>query len=244
MRDRFARPRFFAESLEGEVVPLSPSEAHHAVDVLRLALGSEVELFDGAGAVAVGTLAELARGRAAVRISHRRGAKSRPEPWITLAFAAPKGKRLDWLLEKATELGVDRLVPVSFARSVVRVELTAHARRRWRGICVAAAKQCGANFLPEVRRPVGLEGLLSEPGGCLRVLGDVEADTGLLEVLERWSPGNRITLLVGPEGGLDEAERHAAVAAGFIPVRLGDLMLRTETAATGLLAAVRVFCQG
>jgi len=242
VKDPAARRRFYAEDLAGEAVELSPAEAHHAADVLRLAPGAEVELFDGSGKVAVGTLEKVDRRRAVVRIRQRRQA-ARREPIVELAFAVPKGKRVDWLLEKVTELGAAKLTPVIFSRSVAAPKLSAHARGRWRGICIAAAKQCGAEFLPEIAAPVALDAFLSAVGGKIRLLGDPDSQTALPAALKNWSAGETITILIGPEGGLTAAERSAAVEAGFVPFRLGDFVLRIETAAAVLLATVTAICQ-
>lgn len=156
---------------------------------------------------------------------------------IELAFAVPKGKRLDWLLEKAAELGAGVLAPVVFARSVAKPDLTGKARDRWRATCISAAKQCGADFLPEIRPPEGLTDCLARGGAGL--FGDADADQAVPAALAELAGRERIRILVGPEGGLTDAERADAVEAGLTPVRLGGYVLRIETAALALLAAVR-----
>jgi 16S rRNA (uracil1498-N3)-methyltransferase len=243
MKSRSVRHRFFAAELDAETVCLSPAEAHHAADVLRLSPGDQVELFDGAGTVARGTLERLDRKHALVRVRQRRTMPSRPEPVVELAFAVPKGKRLDWLLEKATELGVARLAPLVLQRSVAAPAATQHARDRWRGVCIAAAKQSGANFLPEIAGPSSLPEFLAAAIGEVRLVGDADRGAALPAALGAWSPGKAITILIGPEGGLTEAERAAAKAAGFAPARLGETVLRVETAAVSVLAVVNAFCQ-
>ena len=236
-----ATHRFFTPSLGGDAVELPASEAHHALHVLRLRAGDEVELFDGAGGVAWGALRPAGRKAAAVDVTGRQ-LVPRPEPVVELGFASPKGKRLDWLIEKATELGAARLTPVVFSRSVAgRAEPSQHALERLRAICIAAAKQCGASFLPEITGPVKLVDFLAAARAGVRILGAVEAKTSLPSALTGYRPGAGIGVLIGPEGGLTDAERAAAVDAGFVPVRLGDLTLRIETAAAALLVAVNAF---
>jgi len=235
--------RFFAESLDGEVVELSAAEAHHGVDVLRLRAGEVVEVFDGAGAVATGTFQLTGRKAAGVRITQRGPLRQRPRPLVELAFAVPKGKRLDWLLEKATELGAAALAPVAFQRSVVRPVFTPHARDRWRGICIAAAKQCGADFLPEIIPPRPLAEHLAGASQDVRIFGEIHSNRPLRVVLDRTEREDRIGVLVGPEGGLTDAEREAAEGAGFCAVRLGAYPLRVETAAVAFLAAIRACCE-
>ena len=238
MKERKAKHRLYAPSLDGRAVELSASEAHHALHVLRLREGDEVELFDGAGGVAWGALRPSGRKAAAVEVADRQSA-ARPEPVLELAFACPKGKRLDWLVEKAAELGTARLTPLVFSRSATQP--SAHALERLGAICIAAAKQCGANFLPEVGRPVELGDFLAANRAGLRLLGSVEAKTSLPSALTGYRRGKGIAVLIGPEGGLAEAETAEAVAAGFVPVGLGGLTLRIETAAAAMLAAVTAF---
>jgi 16S rRNA (uracil1498-N3)-methyltransferase len=252
--------RFFAPDLRPGTIRLPAAEAHHAVNVLRLKPGAAAELFDGRGRTAVGTIAQSRRGEAAVTVERVEGPADRPEPVVHLAFAVPKGKRLDWLLEKATELGAASLHPVVFERSVAGgKELSAGKRDRWLGHCIAAAKQCGLNFLPEIRDPVGCAALFAAhqtrrdgtpPRPCqssgvqqtamhaLRLVGDLGADAApVAEALAKRQAGQEVLILIGPEGGLTQEERVVVLRAGFIPVRLGGTTLRIETAAIALLAA-------
>ncbi|MCK4601859.1 MAG: RNA methyltransferase, partial [Phycisphaerae bacterium] len=163
---------------------------------------------------------------------------------VHLAFAVPKGKRLHWLLEKATELAAASLQPVLFERSVAGGdELTPARRSRWLGHCIAAAKQCGLNFLPELRQPASLEDYLRTGERLFSLVGsDDESAASLPKALASCPREGEVRILIGPEGGLTEAELAAARRAGFTPVRLGATVLRIETAAVALLAAVRAFC--
>ena len=222
-------------------VPLPPDEARHACRVLRLHAGAPVELFDGAGTVAAGRIITTGPRGATVRLE-RVETRDRVGPAMHVAFAVPKGKRLDWLLEKATELGAASLQPLRFARSVaVCEELSGGKGRRWLGHCIVAAKQCGLDLLPEIRQPTGLtEFLEGLAGGTVLLLGEAGEDAPALnDVLTRMPQQCTSTvILVGPEGGLSEAERATAVEAGFLPVRIGRTTLRVETAVVALLAAV------
>jgi len=234
--------RFFVDSLATEVAVLTGQEAHHAASVLRLKVGSEVELFDGRGGSAAGRITRIGRGEMFVAIADRRPPAVRIGPVVHLGFAAPKGKRLDWLLEKATELGAASLQPVIFERSIAgRGQLSEAKLRRWLGHCVAAAKQSGLNFLPELRPPASLAKYLAAAGGSLRLLGDPAGEAPLPAVLAGRAADQPIALLIGPEGGLAPAERAAAIESGVQTVRIGQTVLRTETAAIALLAAVMAF---
>lgn len=233
---------FYVEHLAADVVELPPAEAHHALGVLRLRDGEGVELFDGRGGWATGTIQRTGKSAAEVHITGRSVQTERPWPRVELAFAVPKGKRLDWLLEKATELGAARLCPVTFERSVATPELSEHARTRWMGICLAAAKQCRTAFLPDLAEPVELPAYLRACPAEDCLFGDPDATEGLGQALAGWSPPRRIALLVGPEGGLTPGETAAAIEASWRPVRLGHYILRTETAAVALLAGVDACC--
>ena len=164
----------------------------------------------------------------------------RAEPIVHLAFAVPKGNRADWLVEKATELGAASLRPTIFQRSVAAKEGLSPARRdRWRARCVAAAKQSGQSLLPTVEDTGSLEEVLARACGSLVLVGDVtESAEPLAQALARRYAGQPVLLVVGPEGGLTDGERGSLRAAGATWVRLGRSVLRIETAAVALLAAV------
>lgn len=235
--------RFFVEDLADEAVALSVGEAHHAMNVMRLGVGDSVELFDGRGGSADGVIVEARHGKVSVRVVGRHQPMARPGPVIHLAFAVPKGKRLDWLLEKASELAAGSLTPVGFERSVVDPgEFAGAKRERWIGHCVSAAKQSGLAWLPELHDPLTLDDFLARFTGAGQVglVGSAGADAiSFKEALASAStlPAREICLLVGPEGGLTTSEYAAAGQAGFTPVRLGRTTLRIETAAIALVAA-------
>jgi 16S rRNA (uracil1498-N3)-methyltransferase len=233
-------PRFYVPALSAGQVAVTDGEAHHGLHVLRLAAGAAVELFDGQGHAARATVVETTRHELRCQADPPTSSPP-PTPPVTLAFAVPKAKRLDWLLEKATELGVRTLQPVIFERSVAGGEkLSASKRERWIGHCISAAKQCGLNHLPTLAEHCSLEALLAAPPEGLKLLGDGEAETPSLGSQgEAIRAALRVTVLVGPEGGLSGQERSLAVEGGFQPVRLGETTLRVETAAVALLAALR-----
>ena len=238
--------RFFLARLPaaGETASLPPAEAHHALHVLRLKSGAPVELFDGQGGSAEAAIASVSHGAVTVTVLRALPPRRRQGPLIHLGFAQPKGKRLDWLLEKATELGAASLTPVRFERSVAGAEgLAAAARERWLGHCIAAAKQCGLDYLPRLEPPAGLEEFLEASRATLPLLGDLGADAILLkDAASRRAADQDVRILVGPEGGLTPEERSLSLSAGFLPVRLGTTTLRIETAAVALLAAARAVC--
>jgi len=241
MDERAGIPRFYVPDLPaaaGLDVTLPPGESHHAAHVLRLRAGAAVELFDGRGTRATGRVAEVRRRGVRVTVEAIHAAEARCGPVVHLAFAVPKGSRLDWLLEKATELGAASLQQVIFERSVAgTARPTQTGRERLLGHCVAAAKQAGTDFLPDLADPVPLADLLARPWEGVRLVGDLgEAALPLADALG--GRAGEILVLVGPEGGLTDAERERVLAAGFVPVQIGRTTLRIETAALALLAAV------
>jgi len=220
-------------------VQLPPGEAHHAANVLRLAVPAPVELFDGRGGRAAGRVESVKRGEVVVAVERSLPASTRDGPLVHLAFAVPKSKRLDWLLEKAPELGAASLTPVIFRRSVAGTDSLPPAKLdRWLGHCIAASKQCGLDFLPAIAQPVRLAELLTPSTPRLALLGCRQGDaTPIAAALARRQGGQDVLILVGPEGGPTDDERQGAREAGLIPVRLGRTTLRIETAAISLLAA-------
>jgi len=236
-------PRFHVDGPLSQVlqVELSLAEGHHAMHVLRLRPGSQVELFNGSGLTALAAIVEAKHGKVTCEITQTSPAMARPAPVVHLAFAIPKGKRLDWLLEKATELSAASLTPVAFDRSVAGGdEVSENKRDRWLGHCIAAAKQSGLNFLPELREMVTLRELLAQPAGqTIRLVGDLTDTTvALAQPLSAWQMPQDILLIVGPEGGLSDSERAMLRDADVQSIRLGSTVLRIETAAVALLAGV------
>jgi 16S rRNA (uracil1498-N3)-methyltransferase len=210
----------------GQLVPLEGDRAHYLRTVLRLRDGAEVRVFnDGAGEWS-GRLAVVGRHKVEIRVE-RRLRPSLPEPGATLAFAPIRRNRLDWLVEKAVELGVARLVPVLTERGVVRPDNT----QRLAAIAVEAAEQCERLTVPTIDTPRALANWLAVRDGSAPLLFAEERGgaSPLFAALRRW-PGAE--LLVGPEGGFSERELamlHAVPVAN--PVSLGRLILRAETAA-------------
>ncbi|MCE5326572.1 MAG: 16S rRNA (uracil(1498)-N(3))-methyltransferase [Planctomycetaceae bacterium] len=238
-------PRFYCSDLSGQSVALPPDETHHARHVLRLGGGDAVELFDGKGAIARGHIVQLGRTSAEVAVDDLQRV-GRSEPLVHVGFGVPKGKRLDWLLEKATELGAASLQPVLFERSVAGSdELSANTHSRWLGHCIAAAKQCVLNYLPEIRQPLAVWQLPKAWQGQLNVLGEIDPSAlSLRDVLATWTGGREIGIIIGPEGDLTPAEKTVLGKAGFLPARLGHTIMRVETAAIALLAGTVALCHG
>ncbi len=225
---------------------LAGPEAHHAAHVLRLKVGAEVELFDGAGGVATGHVRHVGRGVVRVEVEGAVRTFDRPTPIMHLAFAVPKDRRMNWMLEKATELAAASLRPIVFERSFAGgpvEKLSVSKRERWWAQCIAAVRQSGLNWVPELHDPQRLETFLATAPTGLRLVGVGREDIpAIRDVLADGKAVGEVCLLVGPEGGLTDDELTAAKAAGFQPVRLGHTTLRVETAGVALLAVARAMC--
>jgi 16S rRNA (uracil1498-N3)-methyltransferase len=243
-------------------VRLDADASHHLLRVLRLAPGEALELFDGRGLRHAGTLLDVQARGASVAVGDGRDAGTESPLSLGLAQALPAGDKMDWVVEKAVELGASVIQPLAARRSVLRLDPDRAARRvaHWRRIAVAACMQCGRDRVPEILEPLPLARWLASPapaavpGGSppgpfagasadradapppLRLVLSPHGDGGLGSLAR---PEGGAWLLVGPESGLDDDEEAAARAAGWRPLRLGPRVLRTETAGLAALAALQ-----
>jgi 16S rRNA (uracil1498-N3)-methyltransferase len=220
------------------LLDLPEAAAHHASRVLRLRNGDEVTLFNGEGGEFAARIERVEGREVAVSLGERRDIERESPLVVTLVQGLATGDRMDYAIQKAVELGVSAVQPVTMARSVARLD-AARAEKRmlhWRQIAISACEQCGRNRIPDVLPLRDLDDWLSQPTvASLRLLlaPDAQAALGALT-----RPAGGIELLAGPEGGLAPEETVAALRADFTAVRLGPRVLRTETAALAALAAL------
>ncbi len=238
-------PRFFvANPIEpGDVLTL-PDEVTRHIQVLRLQPGDAIVLFNGVGGEYSAEIVELERRDAKARIDAFRDLEAEPPYRLTLAQGIAGSDKMDWLIEKAVELGASSFVPLTTSRSVVRLSGERALRRQahWQRIVQSACEQCGRNRLPEVApsREIAtwLGALPKQPAeGELRILLSPRA-TSTFASLPPEPPQGEVIVLVGPEGGFSSAEEAAAEAHGFISVGLGQRVLRTETAGIAVMSAL------
>lgn len=223
-------------------VDLAPGVAKHACRVLRLRTGDELVLFDGSGGEYAARIAVLDRERVSVDVLGWHDIECEAPINVKLVQALQAGEKMDMTVQKAVELGVACIVPVISRRSVVRLDGERAIRRveHWRGVAIAACEQCGRNRVPEVVALEVLDQWLVRPAGksVLRLmLAPGSAQT--LDGIAPPAPGGHVELLIGAEGGLTAEEMEKAAVAGFISVRLGPRILRTETAGLATLAAIQ-----
>jgi len=244
MRNRPARaPRFHldAELLSGTRIALPEYAAHHALRVLRLRPGDEIVLFDGRGGEYQGVLCAAGRDGLAAEVGAWREIERESPLAAILVQGISSGERMDLTIQKAVELGAAAIQPVFTERSVVRLaaERARNRLEHWRRVAIAACEQCGRNRLPAVRAPRLLAEYCARPDDAsLRLLLAPEAKAALRDSVGRI--GSTVALAAGPESGFTAAEEALLRAAGFVAVRLGARVLRTETAALAALAALNV----
>ncbi|MDQ7843761.1 MAG: RsmE family RNA methyltransferase [Armatimonadota bacterium] len=229
---RFVAP---ADAVVGGRVTLAGREAHHLAVVLRLGPGDRVLVVDGSGREHIVRLTDVRPDEVLGEVLETRPGLTAPLD-LVLVQGVPKGRKMDDIVRMGTELGVSAFIPALTLRSVAQGRDRA---ARWRRIAAEATKQCRRADLPEVADPVPLATALERVAGAdlLLLLWEGESMRTLADVLRDAAP-RRVALLVGPEGGFDQAEVRQAVRCGAVPVTLGPLTLRTETA--GMVAAAMV----
>jgi 16S rRNA (uracil1498-N3)-methyltransferase len=224
------------------VIDLPPTAARH-VQVLRMQPGHTLTLFNGEGGEFNAEVQHMGRSDVRVLVGEHRNAECEAAMQVHLAVGMPANDRMDWLVEKATELGVHRITPLMTERSVVRLigERAEKKQAHWQAVAVSACEQCGRNRVPVIDVPESLNAWLARQTPQAAVVHGVlslHASTQPLNALRAGAGASKTTwvLLNGPEGGLTDAEDAAARAKGFAAVSLGERVLRAETAALGALA--------
>ena len=247
-------PRFYcpAPLTTGAVLDLPAGAARH-VQVLRMQPGDALTLFnagpywDAAGSPGGefdATVVQMGRSQVSVQVGAHHAIERAPARPVHLAIGMPANERMDWLVEKATELGVASVQPLMTERSVLRLsgERAEKKRAHWQGIAVAACEQCGGNRVPDVQPALTLSAWLIQQSGQAwrRHVLSLQHGTQALHTAQGSLPHTGLAepavFLCGPEGGLSPAEEQASLAQGFLPVNLGGRVLRSETAALAALA--------
>ena len=231
-------PRFYCPQplLPGSVVDLPEAVAHH-LHVVRQQSGDELVLFNGEGGQARARLAEIGKRRASAEVVALEAVDVELPFRVTLAQGLPEGSKMDWIVEKAVELGAAGVIPLAAARSVVKLSGDRADKRlaHWQAVVVSASEQCGRNRLADVAPVQDVNRWLSAPSAGTRILLSPRADASLAQWV-RATPPQDVTLLVGPEGGFTDQEEDAARAAGALALSMGPRVLRTETAGLAALA--------
>lgn len=226
----------------GQVVDLPPTAARH-VQVLRMQPGHTLTLFNGEGGEFSAEVQHMGRSDVRVVVGEHRNVECEARCQVHLAVGMPANERMDWLVEKATELGVHRITPLMTERSVVRLagERAEKKQAHWQAVAASASEQCGRNRVPVIDMPERLDAWLARQtpqADAVHGVLSLHASTQPLNALREGATGSAKSwvLLNGPEGGLTDAEDAAARAKGFTALSLGERVLRAETAALGALA--------
>lgn len=221
-----------------ERVEISGQAGQHIARVLRMRPGEELVLFDGSGGEHSARIERIQGDRIFLaRLGFDPVEREAPVR-VTLLQGISRGERMDWTIQKATELGVHRILPLGSQRSTVKLTAERAEKRRdhWQAVAISACEQCGRNRIPEVTAPLSLEKALEEVSSYplkLSLRGDAQTRPADLPD----SPG-QVCIAIGPEGGLDQNELQALEHAGFRGLRLGPRVLRTETAGLAAMAAL------
>ena len=227
--------RFYCADLNGSKVTLTDAEAHHAIHVMRLKIGDQFELFDGAGTAVEARITAIGRRDVDAEILSQTFSPPRTKGRIIVAACLPKGDRQKWMLEKLTEIGVDSFVPLQTERSVADTKklkvdkLSTHV--------IAAAKQCRRNWLMNIEPSQSLSQLVAENSGKKRlIIAHPDEKTAHPTHVQQHAVWPDVVLMIGPEGGFTRAEVDAALQNGCDTMAWPDTILRTETAAVVLSA--------
>jgi 16S rRNA (uracil1498-N3)-methyltransferase len=220
----------------GNYVDLPEKVAHH-IQVLRLQIGEEITLFNGEGGEFTAEISQLAKKQAHVCITAHHQREAEPPHAITLAQALPEGSKMDWILEKATELGATYIQPLAAQRCVVKLnaERAEKKHSHWEAILIAAAEQSGRNRIPQLAPTTSFKDWITKKSDQPRILLSPRAT----ESLAQWSqshPHQAVTVMIGPEGGFSPEEEQLAIDQGAIALSMGPRILRTETAGLAVLA--------
>jgi 16S rRNA (uracil1498-N3)-methyltransferase len=226
--------------ISGQVVDLPPTAARH-VQVLRMQPGHSLTLFNGEGGEFSAEVQHMGRSDVRVVVGEHRAVECEAAVQVHLAVGMPANERMDWLVEKATELGVHRITPLMTERSVIRLtgERAEKKQAHWQAVAASASEQCGRNRVPLIDAPERLDAWLAKQTAqvdAVRCVLSLHASTQPLTALRANVAQKSWVLLNGPEGGLTHAEDAAARAKGFVALSLGERVLRAETAALGALA--------
>lgn len=232
-------PRFHLPASAWETSALTGDEAKHCAQVLRAKPGDVLTVFDGEGRSAQAEIVTISKHAVNLALGEVRHAQPL-RPVVTLVQAIPKGKNMDWIVQKAVELGVAVVQPLVTRYTVVQPG--EGKAEKWQRVALEACKQCGQDVMPQIREPLDFNAWLKQQDVAKEPVIFASLAPGarpFREVLRALTNPERITVLVGPEGDFSTAETEAALTAGCVPVTLGEIVLRAETASLFCLAALR-----
>ena len=234
-------PRFYCnQPLHTGMLLVLPDAVARHVQVLRLKEGELITLFNGEGGEYIASIERLEKKHTQVLVKNFSSREAESAHGLCLAQALPEGSKMDWIIEKAVELGATTIQPLISSRSLVRLneDRAIKKMQHWTGIMASAAEQCGRNRLPHLAEPAAFGSWIAQQDLHRRILLSPRG----AEPLSRWArqqPPQAVTLIIGPEGGLAPAEEESASAHGALCLTLGERVLRTETAGLAAIAALQ-----
>lgn len=232
--------RFYVPFQAGlENIWIDTPESHHIINVKRLTVGDNIIVFNGMGDEFDAQIEEIKDSRVKIKINQQKSISKENSIGIDIAFAIPKGKRSHLLIQKCTELGVRRLIPVNFARSVVKLKDDCSVKiDKWQKIAIEASKQCGRNTITEICEVIDFDNVLKTVESYdLYLFACSQSDSNnLRNTLQEHPKPNNIISFIGPEGGFTSSEIEIAKKTGCTFVSLGQRILRVETAAIAVSA--------
>jgi 16S rRNA (uracil1498-N3)-methyltransferase len=237
---RLSRIHVEAPLAKGARLALPDAAAAHLLRVLRLGIGDACVLFNGDGFDYAAMITSVAKKTAEVEVKNVYPVDNESPLRITLAQALARGEKMDWIIQKATEIGVAAIQPIVSERTEVKLDGERADKRRahWRAVAIAACEQCGRARLPQIAEPLALHHYTAKLGHeALKLMLDPEAESTLRTL--SLADASSIELAIGPEGGFSQRDQAQLKAAGFLGLRLGPRVLRTETAGLAALAALQ-----
>lgn len=237
--------RFFIspEAIESNTCIITGTDAHHIQNVLRLKTGEEIMLCNSQGTDYRAVIREISKGHVRVELTESSPSKTEPDLKVTLLQGLPKASKMETIIQKCVELGIYDIIPITTARTVVRISSGRDAEKktaRWQRISEEAAKQCGRGIIPKVHSPLTFDQAVKSCQAGLKIIfWEEEKSQSLRLILQSQAEKpDSIAILIGPEGGLEEDEVIMAEKHGWVSASLGTRILRTETAGMAVLAAI------
>ena len=234
-------PRVYSPQLIsiGDEVKLEPGPTRHLTSVLRMSVGQEVILFNGQGGEYSGQLVEARKGLASVEIKTFNETDRESPLSLHLGIGISRGERMDWIVQKATELGATQITPLFSERCEVKLtgDRLVKRVRHWQQVAISACEQCQRNKLPTINSPVPIQNWLANCSEDLKLLMHHRANKRLHDLAQQ---ATSVALLVGPEGGFSDQEINQSGQQGFQPLAIGPRVLRTETAPVAAISIVQV----
>lgn len=236
-------PKFFTEkeNINGSVLVINNDDAVHIKKVLRLSEGDTIQVCDGAGTDYTAVIDQIGKDGIVCSIKDTKISDTEPRIDVTLYQGLPKAAKMDYIIQKNTELGINRIVPAKLSRCVVKLEDNKAEEKktaRWRKIANEAAKQCGRGIVPTVSEPMSADEIIEsvKDDDLVFVPYECEETIRLRDIAEKNPDAKKISFIIGPEGGFDPSEIEKFKSAGINTVTLGKRILRTETAGEAVLS--------